>query len=110
GPGDPARLAETSLRLDGGDRLLVVGPNGAGMTLLLQVLAGVLTPSAGSVRWLSWARPMLLAQEDGADGAAAHGSPGERRRRALSALFAERPAVVLLDEPTNHLGISGVDD
>ena len=110
GPGEPARLAETSLRLEGGDRLLVVGPNGAGKTTLLQVLAGVLTPSAGSVRRLSGARPKLLAQEDGADGAAAHGSPGERRRRALSALFAERPAVVLLDEPTNHLGISGVDD
>src|SRR5699024_3536356 len=76
GPGEPARLAETSLRLEGGDRLLVVGPNGAGKTTLLQVLAGVLTPSAGSVRRLSGARPKLLAQEDGADGAAAHGSPG----------------------------------
>ncbi|MGO2608621.1 MAG: ATP-binding cassette domain-containing protein, partial [Brachybacterium tyrofermentans] len=38
------------------------------------------------------------------------GSPGERRRRALAALFAARPDVLLLDEPTNHLGISGVDD
>src|SRR5699024_1904954 len=53
GPGEPARLAEPSPRLEGGDRPLVVGPNGAGKPTLPQVLAGVLTPSAGSVRRLS---------------------------------------------------------
>ena len=111
--GGPAQLEETTLRLEGGDRLLVVGPNGAGKTTLLRVLAGELRPSAGTVRSLGGARTGLLAQED--DGGPVspsghHGSPGERRRRALAALFASRPDVLLLDEPTNHLGISGVDD
>lgn len=103
------RLEGISLRLEGGDRLLVVGPNGAGKTTLLRVLAGVLAPSTGSVRVLGRARRGLLAQEDVPTGSH-RGSPGERRRRALTGLFHERPDVLLLDEPTNHLGISGVED
>ena len=105
----PPRLPETTLRLEGGDRLLVVGPNGAGKTTLLRVLAGDLAPDAGAVRVLGRARRALLAQEDERQ-ELRRGSPGERRRRALSRLFSERPDVLLLDEPTNHLGISGVDD
>ncbi|SLN05074.1 putative ABC transporter permease protein [Brachybacterium faecium] len=108
--GLPPRLASTSLRLAGGDRLLVVGPNGAGKTTLLRVLAGDLTPTVGAVRRLSDARIGLLEQEDDGARSPHRGSPGERRRRALAALFTERPDVALLDEPTNHLGISGVDD
>ena len=108
--GLPPRLASTSLRLAGGDRLLVVGPNGAGKTTLLRVLAGDLAPTVGAVRRLSDARIGLLEQEDDGARSPHRGSPGERRRRALAALFTERPDVALLDEPTNHLGISGVDD
>lgn len=108
-PSAPPRLPETTLRLEGGDRLLVVGSNGAGKTTLLRVLAGDLAPDAGAVRVLGRARLALLAQEDERE-EPRRGSPGERRRRALSRLFSERPDVLLLDEPTNHLGISGVDD
>ena len=108
-PSAPPRLPETTLRLEGADRLLVVGPNGAGKTTLLRVLAGDLAPDAGAVRVLGRARLALLAQEDERQ-EPRRGSPGERRRRALSRLFSERPDVLLLDEPTNHLGISGVDD
>ena len=108
--GLPPRLASTSLRLAGGDRLLVVGPNGAGKTTLLRVLAGDLAPTVGAVRRLSDARIGLLEQEDDGARSPHRGSPGERRRRALAALFTERPDVALLDEPTNNLGISGVDD
>ncbi|WP_281872309.1 ATP-binding cassette domain-containing protein [Brachybacterium paraconglomeratum] len=108
-PSAPPRLPETTLRLEGADRLLVVGPNGAGKTTLLRVLAGDLAPDAGAVRVLGRARLALLAQEDERQ-EPRRCSPGERRRRALSRLFSERPDVLLLDEPTNHLGISGVDD
>lgn len=73
------------------------------------MLAAELAPSTGTVRRLGRARIGMLAQED-ATGGGHRGSPGERRRRELAALFAGRPDVLLLDEPTNHLGISGVDD
>ncbi|WP_373368092.1 ABC-F family ATP-binding cassette domain-containing protein [Kineococcus rubinsiae] len=46
----PGRLAPVGLRLEAGGRLLVTGPNGAGKSTLLDVLAGVLTPAAGSVQ------------------------------------------------------------
>ncbi|MFB7515498.1 ribosomal protection-like ABC-F family protein [Streptomyces sp. NPDC056144] len=44
------RLRLDALRLEPGERLLVTGPNGAGKTTLLKVLAGELTPDAGTVR------------------------------------------------------------
>ncbi|MCG0283761.1 TlrC/CarA/OleB/SrmB family ABC-F type ribosomal protection protein [Streptomyces sp. PSAA01] len=44
------RLHVPSLRLGGGERLLVTGPNGAGKTTLMRVLAGELQPDEGTVR------------------------------------------------------------
>jgi len=38
-----------SLRLDAGARHALIGPNGAGKTTLVNLLAGALTPSAGTV-------------------------------------------------------------
>ncbi|MEU8399528.1 ribosomal protection-like ABC-F family protein [Nonomuraea sp. NPDC048892] len=57
------RLRVESLRVEPGARLLVTGPNGAGKTTLLRVLAGELTPDAGTVR----GRPRVghLRQDDG---------------------------------------------
>jgi lipopolysaccharide transport system ATP-binding protein len=43
-------LREISLRLNGGDRLGLVGANGAGKTTLLRALAGVYEPVIGRVR------------------------------------------------------------
>jgi macrolide transport system ATP-binding/permease protein len=43
-------LTGVNLTVSAGDRLGVVGENGRGKTTLLQVLAGVITPDAGSVR------------------------------------------------------------
>ncbi len=42
-------LQAVSFDLDSGDRLALIGRNGSGKTTLLQVLAGILTPDAGSV-------------------------------------------------------------
>jgi macrolide transport system ATP-binding/permease protein len=43
------RLPGTSLTLNGTEKLLVTGPNGSGKSTLLSVLAGQLTPDAGSL-------------------------------------------------------------
>ena len=40
-----------SLRVAGGELLRIAGPNGSGKTSLLRILCGLLTPSAGAVRW-----------------------------------------------------------
>ena len=45
-----AVLMDVSLELRSGEALLLVGQNGAGKTTLLRVLAGLLRPSAGTVR------------------------------------------------------------
>ncbi|WP_329382508.1 ribosomal protection-like ABC-F family protein [Streptomyces sp. NBC_01716] len=55
------RLRLDSLQVKAGARLLVDGPNGAGKTTLLRVLAGDLTPDAGTVR--RTAEVGYLAQE-----------------------------------------------
>lgn len=44
----PGRLdVPVSLRLEGGDKLLIVGPNGTGKSTLLSVLAGLVQPGTG---------------------------------------------------------------
>ena len=47
--GDRRALRDVSFSAVPGELLAVIGPNGAGKTTLLQILAGALSPSAGSV-------------------------------------------------------------
>src|SRR5699024_2512848 len=99
------RLERTTVRHEGGGRLLVVGLTVAGKTTLMRVLDGVVRPTAETARVLGRARIALLVQEDegpsapsaspeassssapwtehppGRDQPAHRGSPGERRRR-----------------------------
>ena len=49
GYGGPAVLAEVSFRLEPGERIAVLGPNGGGKSTLLRVLLGELAPLAGRV-------------------------------------------------------------
>lgn len=70
------RLRLPSLRVASGARLLVTGENGAGKTTLLRVLAGDLTPDAGTVT--RRARVGYLPQE----------LPARPTRRTLLATFA----------------------
>ena len=94
----PGRLRwPVSVRLTGGDRLLVTGPNGAGKSTLLAALAA-----------LDGVRAGYLPQEAPTDGARM--SPGQVRRRQLEEILAARPDVLILDEPTNHLSASVVDE
>ncbi|MEM1302002.1 MAG: ABC transporter ATP-binding protein [Pseudomonadota bacterium] len=43
------RLNVPALTLDSGERLAIVGPSGSGKTTLLNLIAGILTPDAGSI-------------------------------------------------------------
>lgn len=49
--GERELFSDVSLELHDGDALHVVGANGSGKTTLLRCLCGLLSPSAGEVRW-----------------------------------------------------------
>lgn len=50
-PGRPAALDGIDLHLAPGTSLAIVGPSGAGKSTLARIVAGLLAPSAGEVRW-----------------------------------------------------------
>lgn len=57
---------------DPGDRIAIMGPSGAGKSTLLSMIAGFLTPSSGTVRWMGTdlatvspgERPMTILFQD----------------------------------------------
>ena len=49
--GGERRIDAIDLTLEAGDLTVVMGPNGAGKSLLLRLLHGLMTPTAGEVRW-----------------------------------------------------------
>ena len=44
------QLAVPNLQITAGEKLAIIGPSGSGKTTLLNLVAGILTPAAGSVR------------------------------------------------------------
>jgi ABC transport system ATP-binding/permease protein len=48
--GDRPIVADFSIRIERGDRIGIVGPNGTGKTTLISLMTGVLPPDTGSVR------------------------------------------------------------
>ena len=150
---EPARLLATDLACRRGERLLfrglsfdlgagealqVAGPNGTGKSSLIRILAGLLTPFAGTVErsgpiGLIDERPALdeyqplgraLAFWDAIDGPAAphpslgidglldipvrYLSTGQRKRAALTRLARQSAPIWLLDEPLNGLDTDAV--
>ncbi len=49
GPKDFWALQDVSFHLVAGESLAIIGPNGAGKSTMLQVLAGIITPTAGAI-------------------------------------------------------------
>lgn len=57
------RLRVPHLRIEPGERVVVVGPSGSGKTTLVHLLTGILAPSAGEVKVLGFRLDRLSAAE-----------------------------------------------
>ena len=55
------------LRVEAGERIAVIGPNGIGKSTLLKCMIGDLTPSAGTIKWAENAVVGYYAQDHAAD-------------------------------------------
>jgi tungstate transport system ATP-binding protein len=109
-------LIEVTLTIAAGQPTLILGPNGAGKSVLLRLLHGLLTPSAGRIDWagpgagaaqaMVFQRPVLLRRSVAANlryPLALRGLPrAEQAHRVTEALalvglaaLAERPARAL---------------
>ena len=60
---DRPLFANFNLRVEAGDKIAIIGPNGIGKTTLLRCLAGELAPDAGTVKWTDKARFGYCAQD-----------------------------------------------
>jgi len=89
--GGQAVLSGLSLRIERGERVVLLGSNGCGKTTLLKVLNGLLYPSGGSYRYDgSTITPVLLKQP----------AFGHRFRREVVFLFQHPDAMIF--NPTVH--------
>ncbi|MBB5191579.1 ATPase subunit of ABC transporter with duplicated ATPase domains [Silvimonas terrae] len=88
-----------SASIEWGQRIAILGDNGSSKSSLLNVLAGLATPTEGEVRCVAGVQRGHVAQIQH-EGLL---SGGERVSRALGAALAVQPDLLLLDEPTNHL-------
>ena len=55
------------LKVEAGERVAVIGPNGIGKTTLMQCLAGKMVPDAGEVKWTDSAQVGYYAQDHSDD-------------------------------------------
>jgi len=61
--GDNVVLKDVSLKVERGDRLAIIGPNGIGKSTLLKIVVGELAPDAGKVTWGYEASPGYFSQD-----------------------------------------------
>ncbi len=115
---DAALIGDLSLTLEGADVTVLMGPNGAGKSLTLRLIAGLLKPTSGTIRWagretplrhsvgLVFQRPVMLRRTVRANldhALAAYGVPRGARAERIAHLLSlaqledrgERPARVL---------------
>jgi ATPase subunit of ABC transporter with duplicated ATPase domains len=61
--GDKQVLKDVTLRVQRGDRLAIIGPNGIGKSTLLKIAMGEVEADAGKVEWGYEARPGYFSQD-----------------------------------------------
>ncbi|GAA2395718.1 ABC transporter ATP-binding protein [Dactylosporangium salmoneum] len=127
--GPEATVAVADFVLHPGEHVLLRGPNGCGKTTLLQVVAGMLAPDAGTValppRVACLTAPvdlpplpvgrlvpdpalrLALYLDDLAGQLPAQLSSGQRQRAGVGALLSEDADVYLADEPFANLDAAG---
>jgi heme exporter protein A len=99
--------------LSAGEVLRIAGPNGSGKTSLLRILCGLLTPSAGEVRWNG--APIQSLNEEyarhvvylGHAPAVKEELTGAENLRASCALAGLAPSVDQIREALAHYGVPG---
>ena len=64
---DKPLFSNFNIRVEAGERIAIIGPNGIGKTTLLRCLAGELAPDAGTIRWTEKAKPGYCAQDHAAE-------------------------------------------
>lgn len=102
-------LEDVSFRVDSGEFVAVLGPSGCGKSTLLSVVAGLLPPSAGEVRFIDvGAGPAAVRGGEAGEGRQERADDG----RALTAMvfqeFALFPWRTVLDNVTFGLEVRGV--
>jgi heme exporter protein A len=99
--------------LSAGELVRIAGPNGSGKTSLLRILCGLLTPSAGEVRWNG--APIQSLKEEyarhvvylGHAPAVKEELTGAENLRASCALAGLTPSVDQVREALAHYGVPG---
>src|SRR6185436_14149675 len=92
---------DVSLSIEKGARHALIGPNGAGKTTIINLLTGVLRPTAGTIALESQDITNLEAHKRVQLGIARtfHLPYGKQRLLEIALAIACRPRVLLLDEP-----------
>ncbi|NLM36136.1 MAG: ABC-F type ribosomal protection protein [Clostridiales bacterium] len=121
--GDRLILSVDNFKIYTGDRIGIVGLNGAGKSTFLNILAGRILPEEGWVEMkANYSYITQLEDEEpiGADGALASkfgvnhlsaegNSGGEKTRKKIAASLGRNRALIMADEPTSNLDREGIE-
>jgi ATPase subunit of ABC transporter with duplicated ATPase domains len=64
---DKMLFSNVNYRIEAGEKVAIIGPNGIGKTTLLRCLAGDLEPDTGTIKWADKAKLGYYAQDHAAD-------------------------------------------